>query len=328
MKKTYIMLIVLLVLLMGLPISCNLLLYFDMPMEFGGGAAHKALATLGRPGLNILIKRASSENNINFDFACSAINGIRNPALLPDLDTLARRTDMPSCARLSAVGAIAYMADEKYMDEPSEEAKAILISLFKDGDSVTKQASADFLFKILDADEAKELFESVYQDPQLDQETRDEIAGYLPALGHLDLLDDLMDRLIDRKTPGVEKAAAFRAIMRVDHEKYPQMEQFLERGLKILDEHGQPYDEMRCRVWLRIYERHGKKLPIELRFDLFESDGGVGRKLKNAASPIINSLSRELMQANNSYSVEYSHELALEEVKRVAIQWRREDHFK
>jgi len=89
----------------------------DMPMEFGGGAAHGALATQGRAGLKILIERASSENNKNFKFAGSAICGIRDPYLLPDLDALARRTDMPERTRFNAIGAIGFMADKNYATE-------------------------------------------------------------------------------------------------------------------------------------------------------------------------------------------------------------------
>jgi HEAT repeat protein len=230
------------------------LLKKDVPMEWGGGIAHQAIARKGREGLMILLKESETANGRQQSFINSAIGGIQDPALLPDFYAGCQKTCYSAMVRQSLVITITSMA------KTSPAAEKMLIEMANNPALDIRWCAIDQLGRLGSENAVKALND-------LRANTKDEnvLAMIDNALMKCDagqILYTQINRLMDEKTDYNERRRILRNIMGLDDKILNNHLDLLVNCLTLKHD-GKPMNDERKEIWVRLYGMTGKIYDVE-----------------------------------------------------------------
>ncbi|MEI8079148.1 MAG: HEAT repeat domain-containing protein [bacterium] len=281
----------------------TLMLAKDLPLEWGGGYAHAAIAKKGREGLVILLqeaetlaltKKSVSGNDHQERFLSSAISSMNDPALLPDFYAACRKAIYPPGVRMAMVMRIARLG------KGSPAAEEMLISLANDP-ALDIRGTAIAQLGGLGGEKAVKTLNALRASVQ-DDKVLAAIASALMQCDGGKTLQAQAKLLMDEKTGYNERIKIFERIIQSDSQLLNNHLELLADCLNLMYR-GEPMNNERSRAWEKLYFITGKLYEVE--FD-YKTDSQYERYTFGIRS----SMANKRRDANRK-----NHNLSTEEVK-------------
>jgi HEAT repeat protein len=293
----------------GSPMSVKVLasqLKHDIPMEWGGGVAHSALAKKGRAGLRALLDEAAQPMNDHQKmFLSAAINKIRDPALAVDLYACCRDQKYDQVARHAALWALRDMAGR------SPAIEQMVINVAEDEKSDLRSSAIWHLGCIGTSHSRQKLLE-------LEKTVPGETNAVQAALMECDATNRLpraVEAFLAPNTPLDEK----KRLWGLMEWKSTALLPYADRLLGVTDENGTPVNDLRYRVWQRLCEIAKKRYPLEL-------DCSNEQRYDRVVQEIASSFERVLYFQDAgkwTYTDAQRKQMALDEAKALIKPWER-----
>ncbi|HOW96855.1 MAG TPA: hypothetical protein P5567_06840 [Kiritimatiellia bacterium] len=295
----------------GSPMSVKVLasqLNHDIPMEWGGGVAHGALAKMGHAGLRALLDEAAQPLDDNQKaFLKPAIASINDPDLAVDLYACCMDPKYHEVARKSALWALGVMAKQ------SADIEQMVINIAEDETSDLRSMAIVRLGYIGSSRSRNTLLEL---EKTLPQEAK-AVQAALLACDATNRLPGMIETFLSPKTPLDEKRRVWGLLEGRSNELLPYARQLL----GVNDDGGVPINDLRVRVWIRLFELTKKRSSVEL-------DYSDDERFMVVAGRIIICLTSELDRryaGTGKYTYAQLQQMALEETRRIVTKWGREE---
>lgn len=292
------------------PMSVKVLasqLTHDIPLEWGGGVAHSALAKKGRAGLRVLLDEAAQPmENDQERFLEDAINKIRDPTLAVDLYACCKDQKYNKKARQAALWALRDMAKE------SSDIEQMVISIAEDEKSDLRSMAIGHLGYIGSACARNKLLEFEKTLPGEAQA----VQAALLKCDSTNRLPGVVEALLAAKTPLNEKMRLWTLVEWKGKELLPYADQLL----SVRDENGVPLNDLRVRIWKRLYEVTKKRFQLEL-------DADNELRFQRIVQQINRDIERELQlqyDGQGKYSNAQVKKMASEEAEAKITRWNRQ----
>jgi HEAT repeat protein len=292
------------------PMSVKVLasqLKHDIPMEWGGGVAHSALVKKGRAGLRALLDEAAQPLDDNQKaFLKPAIESINNRDLAVDLYVCCKDPKYHEVARKSALWALGVMA-KQYAD-----IEQMVINIVEDETSDLRSMAIERLGYIGSSRSRNTLLEL---EKALPPETK-AVQAALLACDATNRLPEMIETFLSPKTPLDERRRVWGLLEGRSSELLPYTTQLL----GVNDDGGVPINDLRVRVWIRLFELTKKLSPVEL-------DYSDDERFMVVAGRIIIYLTSELDRryaGTGKYTYAQLRQMALEETRRIVTKWDRQ----
>jgi HEAT repeat protein len=295
----------------GSPMSVKVLasqLKNDIPMEWGGGVAHSALAKKGRAGLRALLDEAAQPMDDHQKmFLRAAINKIRDPALAVDLYACCRDQRYDKVARHAALWALRDMAG------PSPAIEQMVINVAED-EKADLRASAIWHLGCIGSSRSREKL------LEFEKTLPGEAHAVQAALVQCDptnRMSGVVEAFLSPKTPLAEKERLWGVAAGSGNAILPYAEKLLGVG----DEYGVPINDLRYHVWQFLREKTKKAYPLEL-------DPSNELRFQRTVQEIAGSFERDLYfrdAGKGTYTDAQRKQMALDEATKVIKKWERQE---
>lgn len=295
----------------GSPVAIKFLasqLKHDSPMEWGGGVAHSALAKKGRAGLRALLDEAAQPLDDNQKaFLRSAINHVNDPALAVDLYACCKDPKYHKVAREAALWALGVTAKQ------SSDIEQMVINIAEDEKSDLRSMAIERLGDIGSSRARNTLLKFEKTLPQ----EANAVQAALLTCETTNRLPGVIEVILSPKTSRHEKRRLWGLLEGKTNPALLPYEKQLKDGMGVCDENGVPINDLRVRVWERLFSLTKAHYAVELDFTDEQS-------FRRVAGGIIDCLRSELNQryaGKGKYSYAQLEEMALEEAKTFIRKW-------
>ena len=284
----------------------------DIPMEWGGGFAHYALAKKGRLGLRVLMEEAATiAHKGDYDkqacFLADAIHQIRDPELAVDLYALCRNPKYHKAARWAALWRLGYMGIS------SPEIEQMVIDVAKDEKSDIRSVC----FAVLGHSGTPRMQTVLYELEKTLPANTEGLQQGLLELGDENRLKNIIQRIIAAETRDEEKRRFWGLLTALPKEKLrPQAERLCDL-LRVYNDQGRPFNDLRTEVWCKLFELTKVRYPIVLDFD-------SEARLAVVSSFMVSSVRFELTQeydGKGTYTYSQIDQMARDEVRKLVTKW-------
>jgi hypothetical protein len=277
----------------------------DIPMEWGGGVAHNALARKGRAGLRVLMQEAARPMSEEQErYLEDAISTISDPSLAVDLFVFCKDTKYSANARHSALMVLRDMAKE------SLEIEQMVICIAEDENSDLRSGAIIFLGDIGTDRSRNKLLELEKTLPQEAQAVQEgllvcDATNRLPAV---------VDAFLSPDTPVKEKERLWNLMERSGG---AAIIPYAERLLAVSNANGVPLNDLRIRIWKRLRKEAKLCYPLEL-------DPSNKKAFDRTVGEILWSFEDELYRKDAGkwkYTDEQRRLMAVDKVKNIIKEW-------
>jgi HEAT repeat protein len=285
------------------------LLKNDIPMEWGGGVAHRALSKQGKKGLDILLEQSLHAKDRQLSYVSSAISHIKDKSLLQELHKACLDTKYTGRIRFCALAAVTNVMKE------SPEAEQIVIDVFMNKKSDLRGAAAGYLSRSGSVRAEKLILEVQGQmkesdNPRLWASLSQALLNIKPQK-HIPLT---IKNILSSKTSKQKKLDFIRDLCNLQPRVLVPHIEMLKQCLSVENEKGEPLNAGRVDIWLQLYKMTSIKLPLELQF---ENESKFERVTYSIEKIIAKEIDRKHLFPHNKVRL-----MAKQETKRFVVQWK------
>jgi hypothetical protein len=287
------------------------LLKHDMGKEWGGGVAHSALAKKGAPGLRRLLEESLTAEGVKYEYLCTAIREIRDPALFGALSATCLDPKYSAKVGGAALSAIASMRDKV------PQAEQLIMDILMKDENSNLRLSAVSCVAGFQTEKGFKILRDLRNAPGKGGNELVQHIDYMLNIYDFDSkVKDMVRAILSPTTPDAEKIRLCRDIGSMESSKIIKHAATIAACLNVENAAGEPLNVARMVIWRCLYCSTGEQRPLTLM--AYETDD----QFKNATDIIRNVFMNDYSyKYKGKYPYEQHERLAEEATKQLITIW-------